>query len=108
MDNLREFPRGLLRQQASQARPGRGCATPASRDVRRIGSDRPLYGVFRSSLFACFEQWKIPENREINRECLEISHDSDLCGRFQEPVTKRVQWLAANSPFPRKQGNLFA
>jgi len=44
-----------------------------------------------------------PESREINRELLEISHDSGLAGRFWEPVAKRIQQLAANSLLLRKQ-----
>jgi hypothetical protein len=35
---------------------------------------------------------------------LEISLDSGLFGRLLEPVTKRIQWFAANSLFLRKQG----
>jgi hypothetical protein len=35
---------------------------------------------------------------------LEISPDSGLFGRLWEPVAKRIQQLAANSLFLRKQG----
>jgi len=48
---------------------------------------------------------KFPENREFNREFLEISLDSCLLARFLKPVAKRIRQLAANSLFLRKQGN---
>ena len=32
-----------------------------------------------------------PENREMNREFLEISHDSGLFGRFWEPFDNGIQ-----------------
>jgi len=47
---------------------------------------------------------QFPEIREINREFLEISHDSGLLTWFWEPVAKRIQWVAADSLFLRKQG----
>jgi hypothetical protein len=45
-----------------------------------------------------------PENRENNREFLEISHHSGLLGRLWKPVAKRIQRVAADSLFLRKQG----
>jgi hypothetical protein len=47
--------------------------------------------------------YEFPDNRENNREFLEISHDSGLLARFWEPTAKPIQQLAANSLFLRKQ-----
>jgi len=51
---------------------------------------------------------QFPEIREINREFLEISHDSGLLTWFWEPVAKRIQWVAGDSLLLRKQGMFFA
>jgi hypothetical protein len=46
---------------------------------------------------------EFPENRETNREILKISTDFGLWGWLLEPVARRIQQLAANSLFLRKQ-----
>jgi len=89
--------------------------------TERIASRNRLLGVVERVVYCCRAQdqkldpFKSPAafavaspvrdsaSAALNRELLKISAVSGLLGRFCELVAKRIQWLAANSVFFRKQ-----